>query len=171
MTAAFIASKPRHLYHGSVKRGLSVLRSQAGCPLFATSSVTFALTFLIDAPFFCGWMRGGPSVVIEGNYADWGRRDEGGELYLVPSDTFVPAAGKPERAYPSEWIATGEVRPLASIRYESTLAVLNAYRIPVRFCGRGGLSELTRAGSGWPRVLAGLRPMSRLCGDATLVAS
>ncbi|MCP3659041.1 MAG: hypothetical protein GY830_01465 [Bacteroidetes bacterium] len=150
-TAKDCYTKPRILFHASNNRNIKVLEPRnikkrnknEGPVIFATANLDLATIFLSQF---------GDRYAKSGSY-DWKnfhyihkdkeeflKKDKGGAIYIVPSDSFhsIPEKGLGRH----EWVSKKKVKPLYKIEFDSALEAMIDLGIQVFFVDEETFAKL-----------------------------
>jgi len=131
-------NKPTVLYHGSPHGGIEELEprsektrdSNEGPVIFASPSLAIAITFTANTRA-SGFINDTPYVIIVGDREEFIRNDNGGHVYILPSDNFVFDHQKGMGMY--EWTTKVKVRPIDKIEFSSSLDAMLENEVQVYF--------------------------------------
>ncbi len=132
--------KPPFLYHGSPHRGLeeieprktTVRDPEEGELVFATQDIGLASVFMANSRHYgCGRFNETKYCYIVEPGEEFIRRDKGGHIYVLPSDSFETDPNKGLGVY--EWTSKQKVKPIEKIEYTSALDAMLANGVQVYF--------------------------------------
>ena len=147
--------RPIVVYHSSRKSNIEefiprkerVRDPDEGSVIFATPNKALASAFLIedhnDDWTQIGFYNNIPVVVICLDREEFIKRDKGGTLYILPSDTFDfdPNRGMREQ----EWTSRSNVRPIGKTEYASALDAMLENGVYVYFVDQKTFDEIGEA--------------------------
>lgn len=132
--------KPPFLYHGSAHGDIEELEPKAktyrdlaeGDLIFATPDLAVATIFLTKARHQGSGLFGEiPYAYIIGSREEFIKNDNGGHIYVLPSETFVCDPKKGLGVY--EWASREKVKPVRKIEYPSALDAMLENGVQVYF--------------------------------------
>lgn len=129
-----------------------------GAVIFSTPDKALASAFLVEG-HGDHWMKIGfygdiPVVVIKSGREEFIKKDKGGNMYAVPSDTFDfdPNKGMGER----EWVSKVPVKPLSEKHFESALDAMIENGVQVYFVDENTFEAIHNSSKHGYGILAGL---------------
>lgn len=158
--------KPKVLYLAAQTTGIKELMpmkgrsrdSNEGATIFSTPDKALASVFLVEG-HDDSWMQIGyysdiPYVVICMDREKFIKRDKGGTMYEVPSDTFDynPNLGMGEK----EWTSSTPVKPLREILYPSALDTMIKNGVNVYFVDKNTFDKINNADDNGFEILLSL---------------
>lgn len=167
--------RPRVVYHSSHNPDIEELTPRderardfdEGSVIFATPNKALASAFLIEG-HNDEWTQIGfygeiPVVVICSNREEFIRKDRGGTLYALPSETFDfdPNRGMGEQ----EWTSRSNVKPTGKNTYLSALDAMIENGVNVFFVDKKTFSEINEAEDNGASVLLNLVSENKLRGQ------
>ena len=129
-----------------------------GAVIFSTPDKALASIFLVeghdDSWMQIGYYSGIPSAVICIDREEFIKRDKGGTMYEVPSNTFDynPNLGMGEK----EWTSSEPVKPTKETKYFSALDAMIKNGVNVYFVDKKTFDELSRADDSGLSILLSL---------------
>jgi len=130
-------AKPLYLYHASPEANLKIIEPRRktapegfnmGPVIFATDSFPFATQFLVDHDD--SWANGGAFgdtfFFVIGDKKRFLKNDNGGTIYVVPSETFEPFNKR-------EWCGKEKVKPVSRMSFSSGLNAMIITGVQVYF--------------------------------------
>jgi len=159
--------KPEVLYHSSSRKGIEEFRpnkgnfrdEDEGVVIFSTPNKALASAFLIeghnDSWTKIGFYGGIPAVIIDSDREEFIKKDKGGVMYELPSDTFDydPEKGMGEK----EWTSREPVKPLSETEHPSALDAMIENGVQVYFVDKKTFDEIAAADDHGRQLLASLR--------------
>lgn len=141
--------RPKYLYHASPQKNLKKIMPRAntlprdfhkGPVVFATDDFSFSTEFIV--PTDDSWANGGAfsgvCYFVISDRERFAKLDNGGFIYLVPSETF-------ERFNNREWTSKEPVRVESSVYFDSGLEAMLVTGIQVYFVNSDTYSEIQNA--------------------------
>ena len=132
--------KPPVLNHGSFDRSEELeprtkphREKEEGKLIFATPHLEDAVMFLQKAAMSGHLLIKGERIayaLIVDSREDFEKRDKGGHVYVLPSDTFEPS---PHKGMSDEWVSKEAVQPLNVLEYPSALEAMIENGVQVYF--------------------------------------
>ncbi|MDO8686790.1 MAG: hypothetical protein Q7K11_01095 [Candidatus Berkelbacteria bacterium] len=131
--------RPPFLYHGSQHKGLEEVEPrkktsrdpEEGELVFATQDLAIATIFMTKAHRSSGAFGDVTYVSIIEPREGFIKNDNGGHIYVLPSDTFICDPNKGLGVY--EWTSKEKVKPVRKIEYLSTLDAMIENGVQVYF--------------------------------------
>ncbi|MBI4158266.1 MAG: hypothetical protein HY505_01420 [Candidatus Yanofskybacteria bacterium] len=131
--------KPPFLYHGSPHKDIEAVEPrkekyrdlEEGELVFATQDLAIATIFMTKASRGSGSFGDVPYVYIIEPREEFIKDDNGGHIYVLPSDTFACDPNKGLGVY--EWTSKEKVKPVRKIEYSSTLDAMLENGVQVYF--------------------------------------
>jgi len=169
--------RPQIVYHSSHNPDIEeftpqderVRDSEEGPVIFATPSRALASAFLVEG-HNDDWTQIGfydniPVVVICSDREEFIKKDKGGTLYSLPSETFDfdPTSGMRE----SEWTSRSNVKPTGKTSYPSALDAMIENGVNVFFVDQKTFSEINEAEDNGASILLKLVSENKLRGQDT----
>ncbi len=166
--------RPKTLFIGSHVSGLKEIiptkgnmrNKNEGPVIFSTPDKALASIFLIndhnDSWTQIGYYGGTLSAVIRMNREEFLKRDNGGTVYEVPSDTFDfnPSLGMGDK----EWTSSVSVKPNSEIKISSVLDEMIENGVQVYFVDSFTFEEIKKAEDHGLSILLGLESENKLRG-------
>lgn len=158
--------KPKVLYLAAQTTGIKELmpmkgrsrESSEGALIFSTPDKALASVFLVEG-HNDSWMQIGyysdiPCVVICMDREEFVKRDKGGTMYEVPSDTFDynPNLGMGDK----EWTSSVSVKPKKEILYPSALDSMIENGVNVYFVDKDKFNAINNADDNGLNILLSL---------------
>ncbi|HRV76345.1 MAG: hypothetical protein H6799_01205 [Candidatus Nomurabacteria bacterium] len=150
--------KPNVLYHASSNKDIEVFEPRAngvrdmseGPVVFATPDKAFASIFLVKTngkwAKISRWTSNGVTtpwhLIVKGK-RKFKRRDHGGAIYHLPSESFTFDPDKGVGG--SEWTSRSEIRPSGKDLYDSGFRAMIDYGVEVYFVGRLTFRKIKRS--------------------------
>ncbi len=139
-----------NLYHSSPIKNLKTIKPQhtlsnnkyIGDFVFATKDKKLSLMYMLPKgfPILMNSKPSSPYVVICGKAEDVVQKDNGGALYILPSETFHKTPQKELNEY--EMVSRDSVSPIDEIDYANVLNALNIEGISIYFVDDAVFSNL-----------------------------
>ena len=131
--------KPPFLYHGSPNKNIETLEPKnkkvrdenEGPVVFATQELDLASIFLAKGVVESGKFNNVAYAIIVDTKENYIKNDQGGRIYLVPSDSFENNPDIGLGKY--EWTSKEAVFPSSTIEYPSALQAMLENKVQVYF--------------------------------------
>lgn len=133
--------KPEVLYHGSPDENIEIFEphvsygsgEQFGKLVYATHDLATATIFLAQHKkvMSSGHFGGISYVLITDSREEFIKMDQGGCIYILPSETFTTEKGRGMGEF--EWASPVPVKPIKKVKYPSALKAMLENEVQIYF--------------------------------------